>query len=91
MLRLTDNAVAVIRGLTSDQPADAGLRIAADLVAGALTMSFEPAPGVADQVVDAGGVRLFLDSRAAVILDDKALHAAADAEGAVRFAVTDQE
>lgn len=92
MVTLTDNAVAVIRNLT-DQPQvpdGAGLRIATDPVAGALTLSLEASPLEGDQVVDNSGARLFLESEAAVLLDDKALDAAVDDSGAVQFAVAEQ-
>jgi hypothetical protein len=39
-------------------------------------------------VLDAAGVRVFLSSEAAGLLDDKDLDAAVDADGTVRFALT---
>lgn len=87
MLTLTDNAVLVIRDLTTQQqaPEGAGLRIASDSQAGALTLSLVAEPAQGDQVVDGSGARVFLDPEAAEILDDKALDAAVDAQGAVQF------
>jgi iron-sulfur cluster assembly protein len=92
MLAVTENAVAVIRDLTSQEtvPDGAGLRIAADPQAGALTLSLAPRPEAGDQVVDAAGARLFLDADAATALDDKALDAAVDGAGTVEFAVLAQ-
>jgi iron-sulfur cluster assembly protein len=92
MLTVTDNAVAVIRNLTGQQqvPDGAGLRIATDPSAGSLTLSLAPEPQEGDQVLDASGARLFLDSEAAQLLDDKALDAAVDAAGTVQFAVAEQ-
>lgn len=92
MLAVTENAVAVIRDLTGQQtvPAGSGLRIATDPQAGALKLSLAPRPEAGDQVVDAAGVRLFLDAAAATLLDDKALDAAVDGAGDVRFAVSNQ-
>lgn len=92
MLTLTDNAASVIRNITGqeDVPAGAGLRIAAN-PDGALNLNLSPAPEEGDQVVDDGGARLFLDSDAAVMLDDKALDAAVDAEGGVQFALAEQQ
>jgi iron-sulfur cluster assembly protein len=92
MLAITDNAVAVIRDLTGTQnaPDGAGLRIATDASAGSLTLSLAPQPEEGDQVLDASGARLFLDSGAAQVLDDKALDAAVDDQGAVQFAVAEQ-
>jgi iron-sulfur cluster assembly protein len=92
MLAVTDNAVAVIRDLTDQQqvPDGAGLRIATDPSAGSLTLSLAPEPREGDQVLDASGARLFLDSEAAQLLNDKALDAAVDAEGAVQFALAEK-
>lgn len=92
MLTLTENAVQVIRSLTDqpEVPEGAGLRIATDPTAGALTLSLAAEPVAGDQVVDEAGARLFLESTAAEILDDKALDAAVDPNGAVQFAVAEQ-
>lgn len=92
MLAVTENAVAVIRDLTSQQavPAGSGLRIAEGPQAGGLTLSLAPQPETGDQVVDAAGARLFLDAGAALLLDDKALDAAIDDDGGVEFAVSEQ-
>lgn len=93
MLTLTDNAVAVIRSLTEQPqvPDGAGLRIATDPSAGALTLSLAPEPVEGDQVVNESGARLFLESSAAELLDDKALDAAVDPSGSVQFAVAEQQ
>jgi iron-sulfur cluster assembly protein len=92
LLTLTDNAVSVIRNLTDQQevPDGAGLRIATDPQAGALTLSLAEAPLAGDEVLDTAGARLFLDTEAAILLDDKALDAAVDPEGRVQFAVGEQ-
>jgi iron-sulfur cluster assembly protein len=92
MLTLTDNAVEVIRNLTDQPqvPEGAGLRIATDATAGSLMLSLAAEPMEGDQVVDEAGARLFLESEAARILDDKALDANVDANGAVQFAVGEQ-
>jgi Fe-S cluster assembly iron-binding protein IscA len=92
MLTLTDNAVSVIRDITDrrDAPEGAGVRIAADPTAGALTFSLAADPIAGDQVLDASGARLFLDVKAAAVLDDKALDARIDTEGHVKFAIADQ-
>lgn len=90
MLTLTENAITAIRGLTDSPqtPDSAGLRIATDDAAGGLTLSLAQGPRDGDQVVDASGAVLFLDAEAAEVLDDKALDAAVDADGSVRFAVS---
>ncbi len=93
MLAVTDSAASAIRDITSQQevPEGAGLRIASDASEGSLTLSLVPEPMDGDQVVDAsGGARVFLDSQAATILDDKELDVAVDPGGSVQFAVSDQ-
>ena len=92
MLALTNNAVLVIRDLTAQQeaPTGAGLRIASDPAAGSLTLALAEQPERGDQVVDSDGARIFLDPEAAQILDDKALDAAVDAQGAVQFGFAEQ-
>lgn len=92
MLTVTDNAVAAIRSLTGQPeiPDGTGLRIATDQAAGSLQLSLAPQPQEGDQVVDSSGARLFLDSEAAVLLDDKALDASVDEQGTVQFALAQQ-
>jgi Fe-S cluster assembly iron-binding protein IscA len=93
MLAVTDNAATAIRDITAAQevPPGAGLRIAADDAStGALTLSVVAEPAIGDQVVDTSGARVFLDTQAAELLDDKELDAGVDASGAVQFAVAEQ-
>ena len=92
MLTLTDNAVLVIRDLTAQQeaPEGAGIRIATDPTAGSLTLALAEQPAQGDQVVDSAGARIFLDTEAAQLLDDKALDAAVDAQGAVQFGIAER-
>jgi len=92
MLALTNNAVLVIRDLAAQQeaPSGAGLRIASDPAAGALTLALAEQPERGDQVVDNDGARIFLDPQAAQILDDKALDAVIDAQGAVQLEFAEQ-
>src|SRR5688500_7433845 len=92
MLTLTDNAVAVIRNLTEQPqvPEGAGLRIATDTAQGALMLTLAAEPMDGDEVRDEAGARVFLETEAARILDDKSLDAAVDADGAVQFAVGEQ-
>ena len=93
MVTMTDNAVAAIRSLTGqpEVPEGAGLRIATDPNAGSLQLSLAPEPMEGDQVVDTAGARLFLDSDAALLLDDKALDASVDEQGTVQFALAEQQ
>jgi iron-sulfur cluster assembly protein len=92
MLTMTDNAVAAIRSLTGqpEVPDGSGLRIASDPDAGSLQLSLAPEPQEGDQVVDSSGARLFLDTEAALLLDDKALDASVDEQGTVQFALAEQ-
>jgi Fe-S cluster assembly iron-binding protein IscA len=93
MLTVTENALAEIRQLTEQPqaPDAAGMRIATDPAAGALTLGLVAVPAEDDTVLDAEGVRIFLDSGANALLDDKTLDAVRDpASGQVQFAVTEQ-
>ncbi|MFF2050410.1 Fe-S cluster assembly protein HesB [Leifsonia sp. NPDC058194] len=89
MLTLTENASTIVKTLTDQSPADdAGLRISSsnpEHTAFAAAVSETPDP--ADQIVDAGGARLFLEEGAAAALDDKVLDAQVDEQGAVSFAI----
>jgi iron-sulfur cluster assembly protein len=92
MLTMTDNAVTQIRTLTDlpDAPDGAGVRIAADPTAGSLTLSLAATPAEDDTVLDTDGARLFLDSSATTMLDDKTLDAVADPSGEIQFAIAEQ-
>jgi Fe-S cluster assembly iron-binding protein IscA len=92
MLTLTENAVMVIRDLTAQQGALAsgGVRISSDPSGEVLEIAVAEQPAHGDQVVDSSGARLFLDSDAAELLDDKALDAAVDEDGSVQFAFADR-
>jgi Fe-S cluster assembly iron-binding protein IscA len=77
MLTLTENAASAIRTLTlqTDQPDESGVRIAPTTGEGGtqalgLTVTADPQPG--DQVLEAEGARVFLDSDVAPSLEDKA-------------------
>ena len=86
MLTLTDQAVAVIRDLTS-QPglaADAGLRIASR-DGGGLALSLAEGPQAGDQVIEDAGVHVYVQPDAAAALDDKALDARIGETGEVSF------
>lgn len=91
MVVITENAVMVIRDLAAQEgaPQTAGVRIAADESGGALTIESVKQPAQGDRVIENLGARLFLDSDAAELLEDKALDASVDEEGEVQFAVMD--
>ncbi|MEV1001690.1 Fe-S cluster assembly protein HesB [Nonomuraea sp. NPDC050202] len=83
MLTLTADAVAAIRDLTTqpETPPDTGLRIAASSTNGSgrsLELSVSGGPHPNDQIIEAEGVRVYLESTAASFLDDKMLDAEID-------------
>ncbi|GAA1133423.1 MULTISPECIES: Fe-S cluster assembly protein HesB [Microbacterium] len=96
MLTLTDNATAIVTTLVSRQSdaADAGLRIhstASETAGGArLAVQVTAHPEPSDHVLDASGVRLFIDEPASAVLDDKILDAGVDEAGSVSFTVLPQ-
>ncbi|HET9895083.1 MAG TPA: Fe-S cluster assembly protein HesB [Streptosporangiaceae bacterium] len=77
MLTLTDPAVEAIRILTTKPglPASSGLRIVHGDTAGGLELSITSAPDSSDQVIETGGVRVFIQAEAAALLGGKALNA----------------
>ena len=85
MLTLTPNATAVIQQITTspEVPEGAGLRIATEGDAFALTVTTAPEPD--DRVMQEEGARVFLDAPAAETLDDKTLDAQVDPDGSVQF------
>ena len=92
MLTLTENAQTVIGGIVehADAAATGGLRIAQEQDGAGLGVTVAAAPEADDQVVEAAGVRVFLDPSAATALDDKVLDASASDDGRVDFAVGQQ-
>lgn len=93
MLTLTANAAQAIRSLTAGapEPGQHGIRIASSGDdASSLTLSLASAPEPADAIVESEGARVYLDQVAATVLDDKALDAGSDDQGAVSFMVTER-
>lgn len=88
MLTLTDNAATEIRNLIAqpEVPDDAGVRIAGN-TDGDLTLALAGAPADGDAVLENGGARVFLDSAAGQLLDDKVLDAGADPQGNLQFSI----
>ena len=86
MLTLTDQAVAVIRDLTTQPglPAEAGLRIASQ-DGGGLALSLAEGPQAGDQVIEDAGVQVYVQPDAADAVDDKALDARMNETGEVSF------
>ena len=77
MLMLTENATTIIQELVDDRalPDGAGLRIASAPDEGDLTITTAETPETDDEVVENSGARVFLETRAAMMLDDKVLDA----------------
>lgn len=97
MLTLTDNASAVVNTLVGRRTDadEAGLRIRAaqaDASEGEarLALDIADAPEPDDQIVEHAGARVFVETGAIRILDDKVLDADVDDSGAVSFAVLPQ-
>ena len=92
MLTMTESAVTEIRNLTDlpEAPEGGGVRIATDPTAGSLTLSLAATPAEDDTVLDTDGARLFLDSSATAMLDDKTLDAVSDPSGQTQFTIGEQ-
>lgn len=92
MLTMTENAVTEIRNLTAlpEAPEGGGVRISSDPTAGGLSMTLAATPAEDDTVLDTDGARLFLDSTAATVLEDKTLDAVAGPTGQTQFAIAEQ-
>lgn len=97
MLTLTDNANAVVTTIVTGQESgdDAGLRIEPAPAPGPngemrFAVQVVAAPETADQVIEAAGTRVFLESEAAEVLSDKVLDAGVDGEGSVSFTILPQ-
>lgn len=96
MLTLTETAADVVKQLTeTEAPSDeAGLRISTQTEGEegpGLLLAAAVAPEDGDHVLDEAGARVFLDESAAVMLDDKILDAQVGPDGAVQFAVGQQD
>jgi|Tabmets5t2r1_1033131.scaffolds.fasta_scaffold48539_2 iron-sulfur cluster assembly protein len=95
MLTITQDAADAIARALEQEPADAGFRIAegdhsTNGSGPALEMALAQAPEADDEVIDDGGVRLFVEPQAAETLDGKVLDAEI-AEGEVRFALLEAD
>ncbi|MGH9248370.1 MAG: Fe-S cluster assembly protein HesB [Acidimicrobiales bacterium] len=95
MLTLTHDAATAIQALTTkpDLPEQTGLRIASaagDNGALSFAVSVADGPQPDDEVVEAEGARVFVDSEVVPALADKALDAEVDEQGQVRFQLAAQ-
>lgn len=96
MLTVTDDAASAIRTLAgqTDAPEETGVRISPTTEEGseaALTLSITEGPLPEDQVIEAQGARVFVDSGVASGLADKALDAQVTEQGQVQFMLAEQE
>lgn len=91
MLTLTNNAQDAVRTLTKDPqaPERAGLRIAAGNQGLELMLVAEPAPG--DALIDDDGARVFLESQAANLLDERTLDAEIEGDKVNFFLASPEE
>ena len=74
---VTDPAVEAIRILTSKPglPENSGLRIVHQDNIGGIELSIASEPDTGDQIIETGGVRLFVQTEAAALLGGKTLNA----------------
>ena len=92
MLTLTENASNAVTTIVSQAAGtpDAGLRIAEDPGTANLGLVVVESPQPGDEVVEDSGARVFLDDKAAQVLDDKILDAEYQANGGVQFMIAPQ-
>lgn len=95
MLMVTEDAIAVIRGLidSSPNPADAGLRIASQPEEDGqarIELSVIDEPAGDDVVVTVSQARIYMDPVVAKAFHSKVLHAEEAHDGHVRFMIADQ-
>jgi Fe-S cluster assembly iron-binding protein IscA len=88
VLTLTQTAVTEIRNLldTPELSQASGVRITSESD-GALVLAVSGGPAEGDAVIDEQGARVFLDSEAGELLDDKTLDAGVDPDGNLQFSI----
>jgi iron-sulfur cluster assembly protein len=94
LLALTDNAVEAVRDIvsSSDEASEtSGLRMVAERegMHANFQLSVVPLPAEDDEVIDEQGARVFLEPKAASLLDDKVLDASVE-QDQVAFTIADQ-
>ncbi|KAA5838405.1 HesB/YadR/YfhF-family protein [Saccharopolyspora hirsuta] len=89
MLTISESAAEVIKLVLvgGDSQEGSGLRIAP--AGDGLQASIADEPQEGDEVIEASGVRVFLESQVATLLGDKTLDAERDANGELALAVRD--
>ena len=94
LLALTDNAVEAVRDIvsSSDEASEtSGLRMVAEPAGTQANfhLSVVPLPAEDDEVIDERGARVFLEPKAASLLDEKVLDASVE-QDQVAFTIADQ-
>jgi iron-sulfur cluster assembly protein len=94
LLALTDNAVEAVRDIvsSSDETSEtSGLRMVAERegMQANFQLSVVPLPAEDDKVIDEQGARVFLEPKAASLLDNKVLDASVE-QDQVAFTIADQ-
>src|SRR5262249_26398098 len=95
VLALTDNAVEAVKGIISSSAGDAeggGMRLIAeqDGKETRFKLSVVPMPAEDDEVIEEHGARVFLETKAASLLDDKVFDASIT-QNEVAFTIGEQE
>jgi iron-sulfur cluster assembly protein len=95
-LTLTDNAVEAVKEIVASAPGDqdsSGMRIVAsetDEGRASFELSIASVPGEDDEVIEEQGARVFLESSASDMLDDKSLDARVGSDRQIAFLIGDQ-
>jgi len=92
MLTLTETASTVVKSIVDRDPtiSDGALRIATGETSNdfAISVVSEPQPG--DALIESHGAKVFVESGASTVLDDKTLDADVSEAGAITFALVPQ-
>lgn len=94
MLALTDSAVVAVKNIVSsldEGPETCGLRVTAarEGMDSRFQLSIVALPAEGDEVIEEDGARIFLETEAAALLDDKLLDASVE-ESRVAFTIKDR-
>jgi iron-sulfur cluster assembly protein len=95
-LTLTENAVEAVKEIVASAPGDqdsSGMRIVASETAegrASFELSIASVPGEDDEVIEEQGARVFLESGASDLLDDKSLDARVGSDRQIAFLIGDQ-
>jgi iron-sulfur cluster assembly protein len=95
-LTLTENAVEAVKEIVASVPdaqESSGMRIVANETTdgrASFELSIAAVPGENDEVIEEQGARVFLESTASNLLDDKSLDARVDAERQIAFVIGEQ-